>query len=240
MDRFLVLFARAPEREAREKGFATEDAAGLFSAFASGWLEAAAKTGARLVVAAPPEDLAAWRRRLSSEAGIVWLAQRGRSFGDRLRHAAEGVAGLGGHAVLVGGDVAPEARAAREAFEALERGADAALAPADDGGVSLLGVSMRDVDLLERLAVGQRDAFAILASGLAARGRSVAVVCPAPDVDGRAALRRLLRAAPVAISRSMARGALRVSPPPPAPPPLFVRPSLLASPSGLRAPPPPA
>ncbi len=240
MDRFLVLFAREPEREAREKGFATAAAAELFSAFASGWLEASAATGARLVVAAPSEDLTAWRRRLPADRDIVWIAQSGRSFGDRLRRVAERATSLGGHSILVGGDVAPDSEAARQAFEALERGADAALSPATDGGVSLIGVSAKDVDLLAALSVGQSHAFATLSSLLTSRCRSIAVVSPAFDVDGRIALRRLLQGAPFSVFRSLARRALHAEPRPSFAPPPFVRPSLLAAPSGLRAPPPAA
>src|ERR1700693_4162202 len=62
VDRFLVLFSRDPGREARAKGFGVS-AEDLFTAFARGWEEAARRSRARLVIATPPEDLAAWRGR---------------------------------------------------------------------------------------------------------------------------------------------------------------------------------
>jgi len=116
MDRFLVLFARDPAREARVKGFDPSGAEDLFASFAFGWLRAAEETGARLVVATPAEDLAAWRARLPTDRGILWICQRGRSFGERLEESARRVALRGGSTVLVGGDVPPSARSARRAF----------------------------------------------------------------------------------------------------------------------------
>src|ERR1700682_1000794 len=159
MDRFLVLFARDPAREARVKGFDPSGAEDLFASFAFGWLQAAEEAGARLVVATPAEDLAAWRARLPSDRGILWICQRGRSFGERLEESARRVALQGGSTVLVGGDVPPCARSARGAFEALERGANAVLAPAPHGGVSLVGLGAADLDLLKGLAAGRRGVF---------------------------------------------------------------------------------
>jgi glycosyltransferase A (GT-A) superfamily protein (DUF2064 family) len=241
VDRYLVLFARDPGREAREKGFGApgED---LFATFAAGWREAARRVQARVVVAAPPEDLAAWRGRLGPDASeILWIGQRGRSFGERLEDVARCAASLPGHAVLVGGDVAPTRRALVEAFDALEQGADAVLAPARDGGVSLLAVPSRDSDLLATLAPRQRDVAETLRQRLAARGRCVALVAAAPDVDGRRGLRFLLRDCCFSaglrsiVSRILETLAVAreesVAPP---------RPRILANPWGLRAPPVPA
>ncbi len=193
MSRYLVLFAREPAREAREKGFFSTAAADLFAVFASGWIEAARRAGARLVVATPPEDRAAWRRTLSGEVEAIWICQRGGSFGERLEQTARRVAALEGHAILVGGDVAPTSTGLIEAFEAFEGGADSVLAPAPDGGVSLIGLSSDDLDLLGEIGQRRRDVFDSLRRRLAERGRSVALVGCVPDVDGRRALRLLLR-----------------------------------------------
>ncbi len=235
--RSLILFAREPSREARAKGFSASGAAELFASFATGWLEAAERAGARLVVAAPAEDLAAWRTRLPSDRGIAWIAQRGRSFGQRLEESARRIAVEGGSAVLVGGDVPPSARAACRAFDALDRGAGAVLAPSPDGGVSLIAVGAEDLDLLGSLTAGSAGVFSTLAEALADRGRAVDLIDIAPDVDGRVDLRRLVRAGLLLASRSLARRALALPSSPraghrPAP-----RTLLLAGPSGLRAPP---
>jgi glycosyltransferase A (GT-A) superfamily protein (DUF2064 family) len=240
--RFLVLFAREPAREAREKGFACSGAVALFAGFAAGWREAAVEAGARLVVATPSEDLAAWRRRFSAGlAGaddVLWLSQRGRSFGERLRETARDGALVNGATVFVGGDVPPDAEAALRAFEGLEAGADAVLSPAPDGGVSLLALSSEDHDLFARIAAGSRSVFRMLTASLDARGRRCLVLASAADVDRRLDLRRILRGRLLArVPRSALRAALaRVSTVSgmSARSPRVLR---LFGPSGLRAPP---
>lgn len=254
MTRFLVLFAREPAREARAKGFGSASAydsgpdsgsaANLFAGFAAGWRSAAERAGGRLVVATPPEDLAAWRRRFAGagekgEEGeeIVWLRQSGGSFGERLRGAARHEQLAGGSVVFVGGDVPPDANAALRAFEALEAGADAVLSPAPDGGVSLLALAAPDHDLLARIAAGSRDVFRSLSEALTARGRRWIALAPVADVDCRRDVRRLLRGRLAAAHRSALRSVLAerrffcdsISRSP--------RALLLFGPSGLRAPP---
>lgn len=210
MRRYLVLFAREPAREAREKGFASPEAAVLFANFALGWLRAAHSARATLVVACPPEDRIAWRRALPETDDVLWTSQRGSSFGSRLEGTARRVARFAGHAVLVGGDVAPSVESLAGAFEALELGADAVLAPAHDGGVSLIGLHLPDVDLLRGIARRRRDVYVSLRRNLAERGRRVAVVGRVADVDGRRDLRALLRSDRLLPDlASLARRALR-------------------------------
>src|SRR6478672_3437176 len=116
MSRFLVLFAREPARQARDKGLPAREGAELFRGFARGWLDAASQAGARLIVAAPPEDRAAWDEVFADAAVGGWIGQRGSTLGARLEDALTRAADLGGHAVLVGGDVAPSAGSLLEAF----------------------------------------------------------------------------------------------------------------------------
>jgi len=208
MNRFLVLFAREPARQAREKGLGSE-AAEVFRGFTAGWLEAARQTGAQLVVATPPEDIAAWRQVFRGAPEMAWIRQRGGTFGLRLEDAARRAAALGGHSVLVGGDVAPSASALSKAFRAVEEGADAAVSPAPDGGVSLLALSGADLDLLRGIRERRRTVLADLLRALDRRGRRVRIVPPMADLDGRAALRALLREAKIPVSLiSIARRAL--------------------------------
>jgi glycosyltransferase A (GT-A) superfamily protein (DUF2064 family) len=234
-ERFLVLFAREPRRQAVEKGLAGPAGERLFAAFARGWADAAARVGARVAVASPRADHAGWRRCLAGFE-VAFLDQRGGSFGERLEDSARQAAELGGRAVVVGGDVAPSSEVLREAFELLERGGDAVLAPAPDGGVSLVGLLAEDVDLLGRIAPRRADVFSRLSESLLARGRRVCLVAAAPDVDSRRQLGRLLRSLPAWL-RETARQAL--SPPRSR----FREPHLLSllpqrtCPSGLRAPP---
>jgi hypothetical protein len=213
MHRYVLLFAREPQREAREKGFVSADAAELFVAFASGWLESARAVGAALVIASPPEDRPAWRRRLSGRPEVLWLDQQGGSFGERLEACARSALRLPGHALIVGGDVAPDPRSLRDAFEALESGADAVLAPAEDGGISLVGLRPADLDLLGAVAWRRRDVFSTLHRRLEGRGRRVALVRGLPDVDGRRGARLLLRDRGLAVGlKGLVRRALAVRP----------------------------
>ena len=207
MARHLVLFAREPAREAREKGFGGAEGAELFAAFAAGWAEAARRVGARLVVATPPEDRRAFARRF--EQAPIWLDQRGPTFGSRLERAARDAACLPGRAILVGGDVVPDSARLLQAFEALEAGADAAIVPASDGGVSLIGLAREDLDLLGNLSLRRPDVCSDLCSALARRRRRVRVLDRTADVDGRRALRALSRATPrwTALARQILRRA---------------------------------
>jgi uncharacterized protein len=215
MLRHLVLFAREPGREAREKGLARDQAADLFARFASDWGVAARSTGARLIVASPPEDRLAWRRCLGHIRPYSWIAQRGASLGERLENSAREVEALGGHAIIVGGDVMPSSSVLENAFAALEAGADAVLAPAEDGGVSLLALRVLDLDLLRTIAPRRADVFGLLHARLLSRGRAVTLVATTPDVDGRRGLRALLASHHAEGSmRAMARRALSRPEPP--------------------------
>jgi glycosyltransferase A (GT-A) superfamily protein (DUF2064 family) len=191
--RVLVLFGRAPRREARGKGLAGAAGERLFATFAKGWIDAANGCGARVVVATPSDERPAWRRALPG-ARFEFLEQRGATLGSRLEDAARRVAGNGGTVVLVGGDVAPCARSLEAAFEHREQTADAAVSPAPDGGVSLVSLRDEDLDLLGRFVPRRSDVFVRLARALALRHRRIALVAPAGDVDGRRELGRLLRA----------------------------------------------
>ena len=192
MSRFLVLFAREPARQAREKGLGSA-AVELFRGFAAGWRDSARKIGAQLVVATPPEDIAGWRQVFRGAPDPIWIVQRGGTFGLRLEDAARQAAALGGHSVLVGGDVAASASLLSEVFRAVEHGADAAVSPAPDGGVSLLALSQADLDLLRGIRERRRTVLVDLLRALGERGRNARIVPPAADVDGRSDLRALLR-----------------------------------------------
>jgi glycosyltransferase A (GT-A) superfamily protein (DUF2064 family) len=238
MKRFLVLFAREPARQAREKGLETPEAAELFRSFAAGWVQAAARGKARLIVATPPEDLARWRRALAGTESLGWICQRGNTLGERLEDAARRAAAFGGHAVLVGGDVSPSESILKTAFEALESGADATVSPALDGGVSLLALSCADLDLLRGIRPRCRTVLRDLLGALRQRGRRVELVGPASDVDGPRSLRALLRRLPAgAPLRSLVKLLLGLQSRMHCLPVLPARPRDLASPSGLRAPP---
>jgi glycosyltransferase A (GT-A) superfamily protein (DUF2064 family) len=195
--RVLVLFAREPRREARDKGLPAASGERLFEAFARGWVDAANRCGARVIVATPNGKRSGWRRALRG-ARFELLEQRGPSLGSRLLFAARRAASDGGPVVLVGGDVAPSAASLAAAFELREGSADAVLAPAQDGGVSLVSLREEDLDLLGRFVPRDAALFRNLRRSLELRSRRVAIVGAAGDVDGRRELRRLLRTASLA------------------------------------------
>jgi glycosyltransferase A (GT-A) superfamily protein (DUF2064 family) len=239
MARHLVLFAREPRREARVKGFSRSAGGELFAALAQGWTAAARQSGAQLAVATPPEDRAAWNRWFVSSEKPLWLDQQGASFGERLEGAGRSAADLGGHAVLVGGDVVPSPEALDAAFRLLEDGADAVLGPARDGGFSLVGLRREDLDLLRHVAPRRSDAFDRLCRGLLARGRKISRVPGAPDLDRRKDARVLLRGDRITREIRMAvRREVAIRADFAAAPEDFTRPVLAAYGTGLRAPPP--
>jgi len=213
----------------------------LFLGFARGWADAARLSSARLVIATPSEDRPAWERALDGTRHPIWIFQRGHCLGARLEDSARQAAALGGHAVLVGGDVLPSATALLEAFEGLEGGAEASVSPAPDGGVSLVALAPADVDLLRRMRPRVRTVLRDLLFALAARGRSVRVVPPIPDVDGRTGLRSLLRSAdlPASLLVIAWSALLRPSVSEPTPPPDATL-RVLHGPPVLRGPPPAA
>lgn len=207
--RVLVLFARAPRREALDKGLAAVSGERLFAAFARAWIDVAKTCGARVVLATPSGDRPGWRRALPG-ARYEFFEQRGTSLGGRLEDTARRAAAKGGCVVLVGGDVAPSAESLTAAFELRERVADAVISPARDGGVSLVSLREEDLDLLGRFVPRASDVFSRLSRTLALRRRRVAVVAPADDVDGRRELGRLLRTTAFSSSEleALARAAL--------------------------------
>jgi glycosyltransferase A (GT-A) superfamily protein (DUF2064 family) len=235
VSRCIVLFAREPGREARDKGLPSSEGAALFHELARAWQASAHAAGARLLVSTPPEDVPFWRRRLS---GAACRAQRGTSFGQRLENAARGAASAGGRTILVGGDVPASSQILGEAFAALDGGADAVLAPAPDGGVSLISIPERDLDLLRAMRPRRRRVFAALHGALVSRGRRVGVIASVPDVDGRRSLRAVVRTLE---SRDpfcrIAREALRVPGPAPCVPAAESLAAGHASPPSLRGPP---
>jgi glycosyltransferase A (GT-A) superfamily protein (DUF2064 family) len=235
IDRLLVVFARAPLSEARDKGLPERPASELFAAIAREWREAARSAGARIAISAPPEDLRAWRRALPDADDVSWIEQRGSSFGIRLEDTSRRANRFARYVVVTGGDVVPSPDALGAAFGALASGADAALAPAPDGGISIVALP-RDADLLRSIGRRRRDVFRSLWCRLRSRRRAVAIVAPLADVDGRRALRRVAAIGPLRdLVRELRRA--RVLPLPRECPTPFPHPAPARSSAVLRGPP---
>lgn len=188
--RLLVLFARAPLSEARDKGLPEEPGSGFFLGVAREWREAARRAGAKVAVSAPPEDLSAWRRVLPGAGDVLWIEQRGGTFGARLEDASRRASRFARHVVVTGGDVIPSDAALSAAFDALASGSAAVIAPAPDGGISMVSVPS-DPDVLRSIGRRRRDVFRYVRRRLLARGRAVTVIQSVADVDGPRALRKV-------------------------------------------------
>lgn len=179
-----------------------EGAAALYRAFLLDLAErfgvAAAREGYALVWAHTPDpgDL----RAVVGARGEL-LAQRGSDFGERLYHVAADLAARGyGRIVIVSSD-APllPARAVRGAFAALAHpDTEAVLAPADDGGYSLVGLRARPTvpdrmvpDLFRGIRMSTPRVFAETVARAAALGITVARLPEIRDVDELSDVRRL-------------------------------------------------
>ena len=148
--RAVLLFARTPEAEAAAKGL-PQRAAAIFEALIRAWLRAAESGGATAVIACSPAD----RSRLSAIAprcSRLYVDQAGETFGDRLAGAAAACSRFS-PIVIAGIDAPPPDL--QTAFEQLEHGdVDAAIAPARDGGINVIGFVTAPLDLLRSFTIG--------------------------------------------------------------------------------------
>jgi uncharacterized protein len=179
--RCVLLFARSPRAEERAKRL--PGAAALFG-LAAFRVEAAvaALAGVDLVAVGPD-------------------AQRGRTFGERLANAFAGCRSRGyDQVVAVPGDVPQLAEAhLAAAFDALAA-REVVFGPSADGGVWLIGVRGDAGGLLAGVPWLTASVFA----ALMANAPRAAVLTELLDVDGRAGLAPLARAARAAADRDLA------------------------------------
>lgn len=146
----LLLFARSPEREAAAKRM--PGAAPLFRAVIAAWLDAAQRHGAAAVIACEAEDRAALAR-IAPHVPRLWIEQRGRTFGERVVHAA-GEAFASFSSVVIAAIDAPPPPQLGAAFDALVNGS-AVVGPARDGGVNFIGLTSFDESLLRNLTLAR-------------------------------------------------------------------------------------
>ena len=120
-------------------------------------------------------------------------AQRGRDLGERMHHAlAQALRGAQA-AILIGTDCpALGTLDLRRAAAALQGGADAVLAPAEDGGYALIGLRRADARVFHGIAWGTRDVFAATRARMKALGWRVRVQRTVWDLDRPEDLRRRL------------------------------------------------
>lgn len=176
----VVLFARAPEREAAAKRI--RGGAALFRSVIAAWLRAAGRCGATPVIACEEGDrpsLAA----IAPEVPRQWIAQQPGAFGERVAAAAAVAFERGFGPVILAAIDAPPPPSLAAAVEALQRGTPI-LAPARDGGVNLIGLTAPDPALLEQFAPNRAD----LARLCLARLPNAFLLEAATDVDSTRSL----------------------------------------------------
>ena len=174
----MLLFARAPECEARVKGL--RGAAPVFRLTLRRLRLAAEKTAAELIVVGT-----CWQDRRPPGCERL-LAQRGESFGERLANAFADVFALGFDRVVAVGIDTPGLRPSHldAAFGSLER-APAVLGPDADGGVYLIGLARAEPGAFSRVSWQTRDVLADLQRALA---DSVTLPQSIGDLDSPAGL----------------------------------------------------
>lgn len=122
--------------------------------------------------------------------GATLRVQRGEDLGARMASALEEALAVGVLPVLVGSDLpglTPAHLAA--AAEALDAGADAVFAPAEDGGYGLVGLSRPFPELFRDVPWGTGEVMTVTRSRAA--GRRLVELDPLWDVDEPEDLRRL-------------------------------------------------
>lgn len=93
--------------------------------------------------------------------GVALRCQQGQDLGDRLQHALESALHDAEFAIVIGCDI-PELNAAvlSKACEAMQQGADAVIAPVEDGGYALLGLRHAEPHLFSQIEWGSDKVMA--------------------------------------------------------------------------------
>jgi len=208
-DSRILFFVKAPlpgmvkTRLAKDMG--EQEAAELYKLMAEDALAALAASGRPVQVCFTPEDqgpaVARWLG-----AGRRYVPQQGSDLGRRMEHAfASAFASGARQAVLVGSDI-PELKpeVLHAAFAAL-RETESVLAPAGDGGYTLIGFRRESFkpEAFHGMAWGGPDVFADTLSALEETGCQVTVLEELRDVDELADLQALYARGTCRPSRTM-------------------------------------
>jgi rSAM/selenodomain-associated transferase 1 len=123
----------------------------------------------------------------------VSLHSQGRGdLGARMQGALDAALARASRAILVGSDIpALSAQYLRDADQALERGDDVVIGPAEDGGYVLVGLSRCDPELFRGIPWGGSEALAETRQRIAVLGWSVIELPALWDVDRPEDLKRL-------------------------------------------------
>jgi len=131
-------------------------------------------------------------RECERRLGASLHAQGEGDLGARMQRAFESALALSPRAILVGSDIpALSPRYLRDADQALGRGDDAAIGPAEDGGYALIGLSRCDPELFRDIPWGGPEVLAETRRRLAALSWRSSELPVLWDVDRPEDLERL-------------------------------------------------
>ncbi|MGB5766335.1 MAG: TIGR04282 family arsenosugar biosynthesis glycosyltransferase [Arenicellales bacterium] len=121
---------------------------------------------------------------LADQYGIPIRSQTGKDLGERMFHALRQSLHYASYCILIGTDC-PVMTAAylKQAFCVLEKGLDAVLGPAEDGGYVLIGASRVDISWFIGIDWGSQNVLAQSLQKLAAGEASYEQLQPLWDVD---------------------------------------------------------
>jgi rSAM/selenodomain-associated transferase 1 len=162
----VIVFARAPEpgkvKTRLIPALSAAGAAELHRRLVRHSLGAA--TGARLgpvELWCAPDTGDPFFRECERRLGVSLSAQGGGDLGARMRRAFESALARAGRAILVGSDIpALSAQYLRDADQALVRGNEVVIGPAEDGGYVLIGLSRCDPELFRDIPWGGPEVMA--------------------------------------------------------------------------------
>ena len=207
----VVVFACDPRIEAARKPLVGGHSVAVHAALLADTVERVHRTGADLVLAWRGDEGRAQKLRPRA-----LLGQRGRGFGERLRHALADVAALGYDRVAVVGADCPALGPAdvEQALAALD-GHDAFVGRALDGGANVLALctqALAKLDL-DDLPWETDRLYAALVAEFRGAGLTLAeAAVELDDVDDIAGLERYLEAAPESRLARLVRRALEPAP----------------------------
>ena len=170
----VAVFAKAPVAGAVKTRLAgilgPQGAADLHAELVRHALATAGASGAAVELWCSPDARDPFFARCAADFGAVLREQEGEDLGERMRRAFEEAFASGRALVIIGADC--PALAAKDVRAALDSLAahDAVLAPAEDGGYVLVGLSRPVPTLFDSIAWGGGDVMRETRSRLAAAG----------------------------------------------------------------------
>jgi uncharacterized protein len=183
----IAVFAKAPVAGAVKTRLAprlaSADAAKLHASLVRHALRAAvAACPGRVTLWCAPDAADPFFAGCAAEFGVGLRAQEGADLGARMRHAFEASLAAG-PLLLIGTDCpALDAAALRRAADALQ-GRDAVLAPAEDGGYALVGLTRLVPGLFDGIPWGGAEVMAATRERLAGAGARWTELPTTWDVD---------------------------------------------------------